>query len=73
MELSHGIKGKQISGESLGVSETTVESWMERIKELCKEYDQRDIGNMDDSGCFFKTLPAKGLDQKGKKAKDRKK
>ena len=32
-KLSFGIKEKQISGESLGVSETTVESWMERIKE----------------------------------------
>ena len=28
-KLSHGIKEKQISGESLDVSQTTVESWME--------------------------------------------
>ena len=68
-KLSHGIKEKQISGESLDVSQTTVESWMERIKELCKGYDQRDILNMDESGCFFKALPAKGVAQKGKKAK----
>ena len=54
-------------GEYPGVSETTVESWMERIKELCKGYDQRDIWNMDESGCFFKALSAKGLAQKGKK------
>ena len=27
-KLSHGIKGKQISGESLDVSKTTIESWM---------------------------------------------
>ena len=27
-KLSHGIKEKPISGESLGVSETTFESWM---------------------------------------------
>ena len=63
------MKEKQISGESLGVSETTVESWMERIKELCKGYDQRDIKNMDESDCFFKVLPAK----KGKKDKGEKK
>ena len=70
---SHGIKEKQISGESLDVSQTTVESWMERIKEICKGYDQRDILNMDESGCFFKALPAKGLAQKGKKTKGGKK
>ena len=35
-KLSHGIKEKQISSESLDVSQTTVESWMEQIKELCK-------------------------------------
>ena len=46
---------------------------MERIKELCKGYDQRDILNMDESGCFFKALPAKGLAQKGKKTKGGKK
>ena len=58
-KLSHGID----------VFETTVESWTERIKELCKGYDQRDIWNMDESGCFFKALPAKSLAQKEKKAK----
>ena len=30
-KLSHDIKDKQISGESLCLSETTVESWIERI------------------------------------------
>ena len=46
---------------------------MERIKELCKGYDQGDILNMDESGCFFKALPAKGLTQRGKKTKGGKK
>ena len=53
-KLNHSIKEKQISGKSLDVSQTTVESWMEQIKELCKIYDWRDILNMDESGCFFK-------------------
>jgi len=72
-KVSHGIKEKQISGESLDVSQATVESWMERIRELCKDYDQRDIWNMDESGCFFKALPSKGLARKGKKTKGGKK
>ena len=61
--LSHNIKEKQISGESLADSETT-----ERIKELCKGHDLRDIWNMDESGCFFKAFPTKGLAHK--KTKD---
>ena len=44
---------------------------MERIKELCKGYDHGDTRNIDESGCFFKVLPKKGLVQK--KAKDGKK
>ena len=46
---------------------------MERIRELCKGYDQKDIWNMDESGCFFKALPSKGLTRKGKKTKKGKK
>ena len=72
-KLSHGIREKQISGESLDVPITTIESWMERIKELCSGYDDKDILNMDESGCFFKALPTKGLAQKGKKSKGGKK
>ena len=75
-KLSHGIKEKQISGESLCIFETTVESWMERIVERCKGYDQKDIWNMNESDCFFKVLSAKGLAQRkkvkgGKKSKQR--
>ena len=33
-ELIHGIREKQISGASLGVPETKVKSWIERIKQL---------------------------------------
>ena len=72
-KLSYGIKEKQISGESLEVSTTTIESWIERIQELCKGYDDKDILNMDESGCFFKALPTKGFALKGKKSKGGKK
>ena len=36
-KLSHGMREKQIAGKFLGVSETTVESWIERIKEFVKD------------------------------------
>ena len=34
-KLSYGIREKQISGKSFDVSEVTVGSWMERLRELC--------------------------------------
>ena len=67
-KLSHDIKEKQISGKSLDVSQTTVESWMERIKELCKGYDQSNILNMDESGCFFQSVTCKRTCSEGKES-----
>ena len=46
---------------------------MERIVELTEGYKLEDIWNMDETGCFFKALPEKGLVEKGKKAKGGKK
>ena len=46
---------------------------MGRLRELCKGYQLKDIWNMDESGCFFKARPSKGLAQRGKKCKGRKK
>ena len=64
-ELSYGIREKQISGEFFCVSEVTVGFWMERLKELCKGYQLKNIWNMDESGCFFEALPTKVLAKKG--------
>ena len=64
--LSHGIKEKQISGESLDVSKTTVESWMERIKELYKGYDHKDILISD---AFLKLSSLKVLLRRERKAR----
>ena len=68
-KLNHGIQEKQIPGESLGLLETTAESWIERIKELCFGCDCQNIWcqniwNMDESGCFFKALQTKGVTKK---------
>ena len=46
---------------------------MERINELIEGYSLENIWNMDESGCFFKALPDKGLVEKGKQAKSGKK
>lgn len=61
LNLSYDMREKQTSDESLYVSELTAGSWMERLRELCKGYQLKDIWNMDKSGCFFKALPTKGF------------
>ena len=71
--ISHKLKDKVIVGEAGDVPEETVDSWIERIRELTKGYELRDVWNMDETGCFFQALPARGLVEKGKRAKGGKK
>ena len=42
---------------------------MERLSELVKGYSLEDVLNMDELELFFKTLPQKGLVEKGKKGR----
>ncbi|XP_057308163.1 tigger transposable element-derived protein 6-like [Hydractinia symbiolongicarpus] len=72
-KTTYSVKERRIVGEAGDVSTETVTSWMERIKELVEGYSLENIWNMDESGCFFKALPAKGLVEKGKQAKGGKK
>ena len=73
----HNLKQFTISGEAASVSDVTVASWHERMKELTRGYKREDIWNVDESGCFFRALPDKTLAEKksackgGKKAKER--
>ena len=46
---------------------------MERLQELSTRYSPENIWNMNESGCFFKALPDKGLVERGKQAKGGKK
>ena len=66
-KLSYGIRKKQLSGESLDMSEVTVGFWITRLRELCQRYQLKDFWNLDESGYFFKVFPTKGLVRKGKK------
>lgn len=65
-----------ISGESGDVSGVTVESWKERLSEICKEYTADNIWNLDETGCFWRALPDRSLVQAkisckgGKKSKN---
>ena len=69
----YGIKQHAVEGESGQVQTETVESWMERLKELCKGYKPEDIWNEDKTGCFFCALPDKSLAEEGRRCKGGKK
>ena len=43
LKLNYGIREKQISGKLFDVSETTAESWIKRLRELCKGYLLKDV------------------------------
>ena len=60
-------------GEADEVSTTTIQAWIERLPELCQDYEPRNILNLDELGLFFRALPEKGLAEKTKKSKSGKK
>ena len=70
---AYAIKECRIVGEAADVADETTTSWMERIQELTKGYSSENIWNMDESGCFFKALPDKGLVEEDKEVKGGKK
>lgn len=63
---SYGVREKRLCGEADDVSITTVKAWIERIPELCRDYEPQNILNLDELGLFFKALPEKGLIDKKK-------
>ena len=60
---------KRVSGDSFDVAETTVESWMERLWELRKGYELKDIWNIDEVNVFLKLFQRKVLPKSGEKLK----
>lgn len=69
----YGIEQWAVEGESGQVQTETVESWMERLRELCRGYKPEDIWNEDEIRCFFRALPEKSLAEEGRRCKGGKK
>ena len=70
MENIDGIREKRVNGEAGEVLGETVNAWMESLCDLTKDYFLVDIWNKDETGCFFKALPGKGLAEKKSHARD---
>ncbi|XP_003745214.1 tigger transposable element-derived protein 6-like [Galendromus occidentalis] len=60
---------KSLCGESGDVDQTVVSDWLKRLPDLIKEYEVKDIFNMDETGLFFRSLPNKSLVEKGKQCR----
>ena len=56
------IRKVTICGESGDVSGATVASWKERLPEIL----QRNVYNLNETGCFWRALPNRGFIEKGK-------
>ena len=63
----HNIAQKNVAGEEDDVSEITVSSWTERVKELTLNYAPQDVWNMDESKAFWKAMPERSLTEKRKR------
>lgn len=72
-KVRNNIKQRVISGESGEVRACTVDSWIERIPLIIEGYEAKNILNIDETGCFWKALPDKGLAQKKTECKGGKK
>ena len=71
----YDVHRMKINGESGDVilSGETIASWKERIPELLRGYSAENIWNLDETGCFWRTLPEHGFRKKGSQCKGGKK
>lgn len=73
----HQIRCINLHGTSSEVTVETVDTWVQHVKELCKEYERHNIFNLDETGLLYRCMPNKSLVKEGgqcsgvKKAKDR--
>ena len=72
-KLSHDVRERKVNCETSKVPEYTASAWMERLLELTRDYEPADIWNMDETSCFSKALPEKGLVEKKSQARGGKK
>ena len=60
----HNVKQFSVAGEDGEVNAETLESWAERLPEIVKGYELKDIWNADETGLFWRALPVKSLSVK---------
>ena len=72
-KIQHNICIMAVAGEEGDVRPETVESWSERAREMTRGWNKEDVWNMDKTGNFWRGLPEKSLDERGKRCRGGKK
>lgn len=72
----YGIASRRLGGESASVNDNLVQTGIEKAREILKDYEPKNVFNMDETGLFYQMLPDRCLTtanhSKGtKKAKNR--
>ena len=62
-----------VAGEEGDVRPETVESRSERAREITRGRNKEDVWNMDETSSFWRGLPEKSLDERGKRCRGGKK
>jgi hypothetical protein len=63
----YGVKLALLAGESADVPEDAVKDWAQRLPDIIKDYDMKDIFNADETGLYFRALPCRSMVIKGDK------
>ena len=62
-----GITGQNVCGEEKSVDSSVVDTWAERLPDICRSYEPRDRYNADETGLLWKATPTQTLHFKGQK------
>jgi len=61
------ISGQNVCGEEKSVDPDIVETWSERLPDICRKYSPRDRFNADETGFLWKATPTQTLNFRGEK------
>jgi hypothetical protein len=65
----YGIGFFKVCGESANVNLNVVSEFKSKLPEIVKDFDLKDIFNIDETGLFYRTLPDKTLAKRGEECK----
>ena len=65
----YNLKKMANAGEEGDVSEETLESWNERVREITRGWSPENVWNMDETGSFWRGLPDTSLKEKGRQCR----
>ena len=63
-----GITGQNVCGEEKSVDSSVVDTWAERLPDICRSYEPRDRYNADETGLLWKATPTQTLHFKAQKS-----